>query len=129
VTPLVLDAGAITRLGEDSRAARTLARRLDAQYGWHPLVPTVVLTEALRGDHRLDFNENRLLAECEIVPVDESTARRAARLRTLARRGSAVDAIVVALAETVGGLVLTQDAPDLRALAAYADGSVRVERV
>ena len=38
----------------------------------------------------------------------------------LARRGSAVDAIVVAFAEP-GGTVLTSDLPDLAALAGRAD--------
>ncbi len=49
------------------------------------------------------------------------TARRAALLRFRATRGSAVDAVVVALAEH-GGSVLTGDPEDLRALAAHADG-------
>ena len=46
--------------------------------------------------------------------------RRAGALRALARQGSAVDAIVVALAEP-GGAVLTSDLKDLRALATHAD--------
>jgi len=40
--------------------------------------------------------------------VDELVARRAARLRTGAGRGSAVDVIVVAFAEGIGGVVPTQ---------------------
>jgi hypothetical protein len=47
-------------------------------------------------------------------------------LRRKAHRGSAVDAIVVALAES-GGTVLTSDADDLGALARHAD-DVTVER-
>jgi hypothetical protein len=46
---------------------------------------------------------------------------------TAARRGSAVDALVVALAEP-GGTVLTSDLRDLEALAEHAQ-RVRVERV
>jgi hypothetical protein len=45
---------------------------------------------------------------------------RAAVLRASAGRGSAVDALVVAVAEP-GGAVLNGDLADLRALAAYAD--------
>lgn len=41
-------------------------------------------------------------------------------LRASAQRGSAVDALVVAMAEP-GGSVLTGDIGDLRALAAHAD--------
>ena len=52
--------------------------------------------------------------------LSEAAARRAAQLRSLARTGSAVDALVVALAEP-GGTVLTGDRADLEALAAHAD--------
>lgn len=51
---------------------------------------------------------------------DELVARRAARLRTGAGRGSAFDAIVIAFAEGTGGVVLTQDPKDLKALATLA---------
>ena len=67
-----------------------------------------------------DANVNRLLKACYLQPtVPELVARRAADLRTRARRGSAVDAVVVAVAEP-GGTVLTGDGADLRALAANA---------
>ena len=59
--------------------------------------------------------------------VNEQTARRAAELRRRARAGSAVDAVVVALAEP-GGTVLTGDRADIEALAAVAD-DVEVETV
>lgn len=49
----------------------------------------------------------------------EVLARRAALLRTAARRGSAVDALVIAAAEP-GGTVLTGDPDDLSALTGYA---------
>jgi len=69
-----------------------------------------------------------LLKTCDIVEViGEPLARRAALLRRLARRGSAVDALVVALAEP-GGTVLTSDPGDLSALAHYAH-DVIVEKV
>lgn len=45
--------------------------------------------------------------------------RRAAALRVSARRGSAIDALLVAMAEP-GGTVPSGDVGDLRALAAYA---------
>lgn len=53
--------------------------------------------------------------------MSEATAQRAAQLRRLARTGSAVDALVVALAEP-GGTVLTTDRADLEALATHAEG-------
>lgn len=58
---------------------------------------------------------------CIIDPsVSEPTARRAAELRRLGRAGSAVDALIVAIAEP-GGTVLTGDRADIEALAAHAN--------
>jgi hypothetical protein len=86
-----------------------------------------VLVECLQGHVGRDAAENRLLKTCDIVEVvGESLSRRAAFLRTRARRGSAVDALVVASAEP-GGTVLTTDPEDLEALAAYSK-QVTVER-
>ncbi len=71
---------------------------------------------------------NRLLKTCDVVEdIPETVARRAAFLRTRARRGSAVDALVVAMAEP-GGSVLTSDPDDLSALAAHARDII-IERV
>ena len=95
---------------------------------WPPMVPSVVLTECLEGHAGRDANENRLLKTCDVVErIPASLARRAAFLRRRARRGSAVDALVVALAEP-GGTVLTTDPKDLEALAAHAQ-RVLVERI
>ena len=97
---------------------------------WPALVPAVVLTKALTGDHRRDFHEDRVLRTCDIRATDEGLARKAAALRTAAgrtRSPSAVDAIVVALADDVGGAtVITGDIRDLRALARYAANDVRI---
>ena len=94
---------------------------------WPPVVPSVVLVECLRGRQRSDVNVNRLLKTCHIVEdFPEGIARRAASLRAQAQRGSAVDALVVAVAEP-GGDVLGNDLGDLRALAAHA-AEVRVHR-
>jgi hypothetical protein len=93
---------------------------------WPPLVPSVVLIESLTGTQRTDVNMNRFLKTCDILEqVPEVLARRAALLRAQAQRGSAVDALVVAVAEP-GGSVLSGDVGDLRALASYArDVAVR----
>lgn len=88
---------------------------------WPPVVPTVVLVESLSGRQRTDVLVNRFLKTCNVVEeLPERVARRAAALRSRARQGSAVDAVVVAMAEP-GGAVLGGDLKDLRALAAYAD--------
>lgn len=117
---LVLDAGALSALpGQRARLQELQRRGL-----WPPQVPSVVLAEALTGDHRRDFPVNRLLRACQVRPVDESYARRAAWLRTATGRAggiSTVDAVVAAAADAApGGIVLTSDPDDLRDLAAQA---------
>lgn len=117
---LVLDSGGVSRLAERTTAAAALLAALRTAGMWPPLVPTPVLIEALRGDAAKDASINRLLKTCDVLEIiPEPVARRAAGLRTKARRGSAVDALVVALAEP-GGSVLTSDAGDLTALATNA---------
>ena len=125
---LVLDSGGLSRLSERTRRAAALIAALREQGLWPPVVPTVVLAESTAGRSRTDANVNRLLRTCDVDPtVTEATARRAGELRAWARRGSAVDAIVVALAEP-RGTVMTSDRGDLEALATYAD-DVEIEVV
>jgi hypothetical protein len=84
------------------------------------VLPSVVLVECLQGHAGRDAVANKFLKTCDIVTeVSEVLARRAAQLRRLARRGSAVDALVVAYAEP-GGTVITSDPADLEALATHA---------
>jgi hypothetical protein len=125
---LVLDSGGVSRLAERSQQTVALIIALRKQDLWPPFVPSVVLVECLQGHSGRDALTNRFLKTCELVDeFNEPLARRAALLRSQARRGSAVDAIVVALAEP-GGTVLTSDLGDLRALAIYANDVV-VEKV
>ncbi|MCY3924746.1 MAG: hypothetical protein OXG52_04435 [bacterium] len=117
---LVLDAGAVSFLAGRSFRAAALIEALRQEGLWPPVVPTPVLVECLQGDPGRDAPTNRLLKSCDVLErVDERVARRAARLRSRSGRGSAVDALVVAVAEP-GGSVLTTDLGDLRALAACA---------
>jgi hypothetical protein len=88
---------------------------------WPPLVPSVVLVECLTGHQRTDDLVNRFLKTCDFTEeLPQPLVRRAAALRASAQLGSAVDAVVVAIAEP-GGTVLSGDLGDLRALAAYAE--------
>ena len=117
---LVLDSGAVSRLSTRSKTSLAMIQAFrDAQL-WPPTVPTVVLIESLLGHPGRDANANRFLKTCIVEPtVNLSLARRAAELRRKARKGSAVDALVVAFAEP-GGTVLTGDTADIEALAAHA---------
>lgn len=118
---LVLDSGGLSRLAARTKTSVSLIRALTAQGLWPPLVPTMVLVESLYGDTGRDVNTQRFLKTCIIESnVSLGVARRAAELRRLARTGSAVDALVVAIAEP-GGTVLTGDRADIEAQAAHAD--------
>lgn len=125
---LVLDSGGFSRLAERSRRTLALIEEFRNAGLWPPVVPTMVLVESLQGHPGRDANANRFL---RTVLTDEAVSlevvRRAAELRRRAKRGSAVDALVVALAEP-RGTVLTGDAADISALAAVSKG-VAVELV
>lgn len=117
---LVLDSGAVSHLARRSREVAALISALQRQGLWPPAVPSVVLVECLTGDGSHDAAENRLLKACNVIEsLPVGLSRRAAALRYAARRGSAVDALVVAMAEP-GGSVLTGDPSDLRRLAGHA---------
>ena len=117
---VVLDSGGVSWLAARTPLAAAAYAELRAQAEEPLLVPSVVLVECLTGRGSRDAPAHRLLKACEVLTdVAAVLARRAARLRTLAGRGSAVDALVVACAEP-GGAVVTSDVDDLAALAAHA---------
>ena len=121
MTQLVLDSGGVSRLARRSQDAAALIMVFARQGIWPPVVPSLVLVECLSGRPRHDAVTNRFLKLCDITEeLPEHLARRAGLLRASAQRGSAVDALVIAMAEP-GGSVLTSDIDDLRALAAHAD--------
>jgi hypothetical protein len=118
---LVLDSGAVSLLAQRSQKAAATILALRNEELWPPVVPSIVLVESLTGRTQRDATTDRFLKTCDIaerVPV--RMARRASELRHRARQGSAFDAVVVVTAEP-GGVVLTRDLNDLRALATYAD--------
>lgn len=123
-----MDSGGVSYLARRTQDAVAAIRALVRDGSWPPLVPSVVLVESTTGRQRTDAAVNRLLKTCDVrEDLPASLARRAGELRHVARRGSAVDAIVVASAEP-GGVVLSGDSDDLGALASHAD-AVRIERV
>ncbi len=128
MTQLVLDSGGVSRLARRSQDAAALIMVFAREGIWPPVVPSVVLVECLTGKPRHDAVTNRFLKVCDITEeVPEHLARRAGALRASAQRGSAVDALIVAMAEP-GGSVLTGDIGDLRALAAHADAVTVVHK-
>jgi predicted nucleic acid-binding protein len=118
---LVLDSGGVSCLAERSAKTLALILALREEGLWPPRVPSVVLVECLEGHPGRDALENRFLKTCDVTQtLPETVARRAALLRRRARRGSAVDALVIAHAEPAG-TVLTSDPHDLEALATHAE--------
>jgi hypothetical protein len=125
---LVLDSGGFGRLSERSTRALALIEEFRAGGFWPPVVQTMVLVESLHAHAGRDANANRFLKTVmKEDTVGVELARRAAELHRRARHGSAVDALVVAVAEP-NGVVLTGDEADITALAAVSNG-VTVELV
>lgn len=124
MTLLVLDSGGVTRLARRRQDSAALIAVFARDGLWPPVVPSIVVAESVSGRQRTGAEVNRLLKTCNVVEeLPERLARRAGALRALAGRGSAVDAVVVAMAEP-GGAVLGGDLDDLQALAAHADDVV-----
>jgi predicted nucleic acid-binding protein len=123
VAVVVLDSGVVGAFADADRLLRERVARLARRSGEPFLVPATVIIEATTGSPARDAKVNRFLRGCEIVALGEALARRSAALRSASRRGSPVDASVVATAEARGGgVVLSTDLDDLRALAAHAVG-------
>ncbi|MGH3848858.1 MAG: type II toxin-antitoxin system VapC family toxin [Pseudonocardiaceae bacterium] len=117
---VVLDSGLVD-LATADREFRWLIRDLVAT-GWTPLIPTVVLAEALTG-RPSDAPANQTIHRLDTVDTDQAMARRAGILRfgcqtsAPGKLPSGIDAIVAAHAADVGeGVVFTTDPKDLRRL-------------
>jgi len=118
----VLDSGGLTALCGGSAAARAdLYWVLGFAHGIR--IPTPILAECTTGDSGRDAEVNRILnilgrGSAVIVAPTEETARRAGRLRYLARTDDGIDALVAA--EAIGdgtkSVVLTSDPKDLQRL-------------
>lgn len=119
MTRLLLDSGAVDRLANEDQHSAALIAELKRAGFWPPVVHTVVLAECLSGRSE-DARVYRLLKTCRVLePVPQPVAARAGALREKAGRGSAVDGLLVAMAEG-GDVVLTEDNDDIRALASHA---------
>ena len=128
---IVLDSGVLDQVVTNKEFRAVLSDLMHT--GWTPIVPTVVLAEAITG-RPTDAPVNQAIARIGTTLTDESLARQAGALRFTAaktagrRPPSAIDAIVAAhAADAGGGVVFTTDPTDLRRL--LADVSrIRVER-
>ena len=130
----ILDSGGLTALCGGSHHARRLLYWV-VDHSGRTRIPTPVLVECTTGDGARDAEVNRVLgvlarAEGVMAAPTEETARRAGRLRFLARSDDGIDALVAA--EAVGdgspAVVLTSDPDDLRRLL-VRDPQVHVRKV
>ncbi len=118
----VLDSGGLTGLVGGSQRAREWLRWV-IEHDGAVCVPTPTLAESTTGDGARDAEVNRVLGVLEraatvLQAPDEATARRAGRLRYLAKTDDGIDALVAAAAVGDGSpaVVLTSDPHDLQRL-------------
>ena len=128
---MVLDSGVIDQ-ATTNRNFRWVLRDL-VERGWVPVIPTVVLAEAITG-RREDAPVNQVINRLDTVDTTQATARRAGHLRFGVQRSgvrrvpSGIDAIVAAHAADAGtAVVFTTDPSDLRRLLADFP-RIRVDR-
>lgn len=122
MTFLVYDSGALIAAQHDT-ARLWLIHQRALQRGVLPIVPTVVVAEtAYPGMRNLD----RLLASCEVEPLEPGSAIIAAGVRHATPGGTVVDAVVVETALRRGGAVLTSDRADIEALADAVNRKIAV---
>ncbi|WP_420623877.1 hypothetical protein [Candidatus Poriferisodalis sp.] len=117
---LILDSGAVTHLAQQREQSLADIEELKRQRLWPPIVPTIVLAECISGRQDTDALVYKFLKMCETQDaLPRKIAQRAGDLRTRAKAGSVVDAVLVAMAEP-GTTILTADLKDLDRLAIHA---------
>lgn len=109
---VVFDAGALIAL---ERADPYIGRLLELADTVH--IPAGVLAQVWR-DPRRQARLSRLVSTegTEIHALDEEQARAAGTLLALTRTSDVVDATVVLVTRSVGGVAITSDPDDLRTL-------------
>lgn len=113
---LVYDAAAL--IGAERNSVDLLALHEAAlRAGVLPMVPAAVLGQVWRGTSR-QARLSRLLTGCQVLPLDEITAREGGVLCGKAKTSDIVDAVVVVLASRYHAGVVTSDRSDLEVLAA-----------
>ena len=92
-----------------------------------PTVPAPVVAQSWRGGSRQALL-SRLLAGCDIEPLDDGQARSVGSLAARAATGDIVDACVVEGAFRRHDLVVSSDEDDLQAIAAAVSRRLEVDR-
>jgi predicted nucleic acid-binding protein len=111
---LTFDAGALIAFDRNDRRIVVLIARA-RQRQVRLAAPAGVVGQVWR-DGRRQARLARLLASCDIVPLDDHAARAAGQLLGVAGGRDVIDASVVLCARQRGDRVLSSDCDDLRAL-------------
>lgn len=90
-----------------------------------PIVPAPVLAEAWRGGAR-QASLSRLLAMCEVEPMDEDQARRVGTLAGRARHDDVVDLSVVEGAVRRRDAIVTSNQGDIGLIAKATSSKLRI---
>lgn len=109
---LSFDSGVLIALGRRDTAAWAWMRRA-TERGVAPIVSTAAVAEVWR-DGRQRWLRSALRG-CQIVPVDERTAKTAG-IACGATGAATLDALIAATAALRGGALLTADASDMTSL-------------
>lgn len=124
---IVYDAGALVAADRGDQRFAAL-HRAALRAGVSPVVPASVLAQVWRGGPQPSLS--RVLAGCEVMPLDERHARVTGALCGLAGTSDVVDGSVIAAVALKGATaVVTSDPSGLRTLAASAAVDVAIVTV
>jgi hypothetical protein len=124
---LILDAGAFLAAERGNVTVAAMVKH-ERKQGRVPLTNGGVVAQVWRGGRSRQALVARLLANVEVVPIDDSLGRRAGMLLALAGTSDAVDAALICLARD-GDDIVTSDPGDLRDLASTLGAHVELIRV
>ncbi len=127
----VFDSGSLGQLAAGNARLKALIDRITREKG-RAVVPAIVLAECC-GDSRYDARYHRVLTamgganDC-VIPIGVTIAMRAGGILRTAEMRATIDAIIVAVAESLGAAtnVVTADANDIARLTASANVKLRV---
>lgn len=123
---VVYDAGVLIAADRNERTAWA-EHKIRLEDGVVPVVPSVVVAQVSRSPKQVQLR--RLLRGCDVAVLDEDGAHDAGLLLGSTRTSDIPDAVVVALAASLGAEVLTGDRKDLRRLVTASGKRIRLHDV
>jgi hypothetical protein len=115
VTAVLYDAGVLIAADRNERTAWA-DHKVRLEEGTVPIVPSVVVAQVSRSPQQVQLR--RFLRGCDVAVLDENGAHDAGILLGRTRTADISDAVVVALAATLKGAIVTGARKDLRRLVA-----------